>query len=251
MKDETKQYFTKRLWPIVVSLSSASVMLLAFFIPSVQDQWDRFQAREIIQSYVKLGDEFMQEKKFTMAEQAYAKAYLLSEEKRLDIEVKRLGAEINLVYQDLEWGSKPPEGLEEVDFQFLLHFRKGEENVHERAFILTSYGVYLASVDRRQEAEQVVREAISINPNAALGHLILGNLHDDAHRKEEAIAEYKEAIQLEPNNAMAHYNLGLILLEVGKRGDAESEFTRSIELDSTDHDAREQLELLRQEKEKH
>ncbi len=250
MKDETKKYLTKRLWPLVVSLSSASVMLLAFFIPSVQDQWDRFQSRQIIQSYVQLGDEFMQEKKFTMAEQAYAKAYLLSEEKRLDIEVKRLGAEINLVYQDPEWGSKPPEGLEEVDFQFLLHFRKDTENASERAFILTSYAVYLASIDRKSDAEQAAREAISLDPNAALGHLIMGNLHDDAKRWVEAISEYQKAIELEPKNAMAHYNLGLMWLAMDKKPDAAKEFQRAAELDTTDRDAREQLELLQHDAEK-
>ena len=46
---ELKWYAIGKLWPLLVSLGSAMVMLLAFFIPSVQDQWDRYQSREVIQ----------------------------------------------------------------------------------------------------------------------------------------------------------------------------------------------------------
>ena len=37
-----------------------SVTVLAFFLPSLQDQWDRWQARQVIQRYVQLGRDFMQ-----------------------------------------------------------------------------------------------------------------------------------------------------------------------------------------------
>jgi hypothetical protein len=57
-------------------------MILAFLIPSIQDQWDRYQSRRVIQQYVAMGDDFVREENFTMAEQAFAKAFELSEERR-------------------------------------------------------------------------------------------------------------------------------------------------------------------------
>lgn len=37
--------FWQRLGLLIASIGSALVMLLAFFIPSIQDQWDRYQLR--------------------------------------------------------------------------------------------------------------------------------------------------------------------------------------------------------------
>ena len=67
----------KKIWPLLVSMSSASIMILAFLIPSIQDQWDRYQSRRVIQQYVRIGDDFVREENFTMAEQAFAKAFEL------------------------------------------------------------------------------------------------------------------------------------------------------------------------------
>src|SRR5438105_2952875 len=122
----------KKIWPVLVSLGGASVMILAFFIPSVQDQWDRYQARQVIEQYEKLGNEFFEEEHFEMAEEAYAKAFELSNASRLDLEVKRFNARINRIGSDPNWGSKPPEGLKDIDFQFLLHFQKGEDKAKHR-----------------------------------------------------------------------------------------------------------------------
>jgi len=46
-----KQPTWRRVWPLLVSTGSALVMLLASFIPSIQEQWDRFQARQVIERY--------------------------------------------------------------------------------------------------------------------------------------------------------------------------------------------------------
>jgi tetratricopeptide (TPR) repeat protein len=234
----------KRIWPLLVSAGSASIMILAFFIPSIQDQWDRYQSRNIIQQYVELGEDFVKEENYKMAEEAFSKAYELSEEKRLDIEVKRLSAKVNSIYQDPSWGSKPPEGLEEVDFQFLLHFQKGLKHTHKRASILTSFGVYLAAVGKTKEAEKAIEEAIRLNPNEVLAYINLGNLMDEIGKRDKAEKAYRKAMSIEPKNARAHYNLGLLFSEERKLKEAEIEFNKAIELDPNDTDAINQRDLI-------
>ncbi len=51
----------KRWWPFLASLGGATVMILAFFIPSLQDQWDRYQSRKVIEEFVTLGDQLYDE----------------------------------------------------------------------------------------------------------------------------------------------------------------------------------------------
>lgn len=244
-KAGAKVFLKKRVWPLVVSASSASVMFLAFFIPSIQDQWDRYEARHIIQQYVKIGDDFVSEGNYKMAVESFTKAFELSEQKRLDIEVKRLSAKVNMIYQDPVWGTKPPEGLEEIDFQFLLHLKKKPGDVRERASILTSYGIYMAAIGKLPEAQQKILEAIRLNPKEVLAYINLGNLMDELGKKTEAEKAYFKAVQLDPENVRAHYNLGLLHMEQGKLKQAEIDFSSSIHLDSLDTDAIMQLDLVR------
>ena len=247
MEQKTKVLVRKRIWPFLVSAYGGTLMLIAFFIPSIQDQWDRYQARRIIQQYVEIGDDFIEEENYKLALEAFTKAFELTEEKRLDIDVKRLSAKVNLIYQDPEWGSKPPEGLEEVDFEFLLHMHKGTGQTKERASILTSYGIYLASVDKIEEAERVIKEAIQLNPDEVLAYINLGNLLDQVGKKEEAEKAYQKAISIDPENVRAHYNLGLLLAEQDKLIEAEKEFAKAIKLDPRDSDAIHQRDLILEE----
>jgi tetratricopeptide (TPR) repeat protein len=235
----------KRIWPYLVSAGSASLMILAFFIPSIQDQWDRYQSRKVIQQYVVLGDSFVDEDRFEMAEQAYTKAFELSEEKRLDIEMKRLHAKISRISLEPEWGSKPPDDLTEVDFQFLLHLQTGEEHLSQRVSTLNSYGIFLSSMNHINEAEEAFREALRLDSTDVLAYVNYANLLDQQNKKKEAEDFYLKAIQIDPQNGRAHYNLGLLYVEQGKQKQAMSEFEVAIKLDSTDIDAIEELGKLK------
>lgn len=84
----------------MASASSALVILLAFLIPSLQEQWARFQSRQVLQRHVELGRSFMHEGKYKLAEQSFAKAFELSESKRLDIEEERLTAKVQEMNED-------------------------------------------------------------------------------------------------------------------------------------------------------
>jgi len=75
---------------------------------SLQDQWDRYHARQVVQRYVELGRDFMREERYGLAEEAFAKALELSENQRLDIEEERLEARVEQVNADPEWGRRTP-----------------------------------------------------------------------------------------------------------------------------------------------
>lgn len=235
---------TKKAWPYLATLSSASVMLLAFFIPSIEDQWDRYQSRKVIGQYVALGDDFMQEERYDMAEKAYEKAFELSLQTRLEIEMKRLKARVHRMSMLVEWGGKPPEDLEDVDFQLLLHLQKGSENSQERTYTLNSYASFLAGSKRLREAEAALTEALRVDPDSAMLHLNLGNLQDQAGRKDEALKSYLKALALDPGSVNALYNLGLLYAELGKNHEAKQSFEAALKLAPDDQDTLQQLKLL-------
>lgn len=245
-KQKSKTFFLRKLWPFIVSLSGAVVMALAFFIPSVQDQWDRYQSRKIIQQYVQVGDELFEEGHYKMSEDAYAKAYELSADTRLDIEVKRLNAKINRINENPEWTATIPEDLEEVDFQFLLHLQREKDQQKARASTLNCYGVFLAKHGRLKESHTAFNEALQLNPTEVLAYINLGNLYDQEGKKADAEKAYQKALSLEPADAWAHYNLGLLFSEEGKLIEAENEFKKAHELEPADQDILKEYNLVRE-----
>jgi len=234
----------KKVWPVMVSVGSASVMILAFFLPSIQDQWDRYQARQVIKQYEKLGNEFFDGENFEMAEEAYTKAFELSEQKRLDLEIKRLNAKVNRIGSDPTWGTKAPEGLKDVDFQFLLHFQSGDDKIKNRVLTLNCYGVFLASEDRGEEAEKILRDAIKLDSADVLAFINLGNLYFNGEKVVEAKKLYLKAISFDPENSRAHYNLGLLYSDQRDWENAKMEFTKAAEFDPDDEDAKAELDSI-------
>jgi tetratricopeptide (TPR) repeat protein len=227
----------KKIWPVIVSGGSVFAMLVSFFIPSIQDQWDRFQSRKVVEKYVALGDDFFNEERYDMAEKAFEKAFDISEQKRLDIEIKRLRSKINRETMEPLWGAKPPDSIEEVDFQYVLHLQKKKNQSKDRIVTLNSYGVFLSSQHRNKEAEDAFSEAIKLDSTNVLAYVNCGNLYDGLGKKDLAGRFYGKAISLDPENERAHYNLGLLLSEQGKLAEALAEFQSALKYDSTDTDA--------------
>jgi tetratricopeptide (TPR) repeat protein len=226
-----------KLWPVLVSAGSASIMLISFLIPSVLDQWDRYQSRKVIEQYVALGDDFFAEERFDMAEKAYEKAFEISEQKRLDVEIKRLTSKINRVTMRPQWGSPPPKDIEEIDFQYVLKMQAGKKHAKERVVTLNSYGVYLAALHKTREAELAFSEATRLDSSDLLAYVNLGNLYDIDKKKDLAEKYYRKAISLDPENGRTHYNLGLFYAEQGRHSDAEKELLLAQKYDPADTDA--------------
>jgi len=211
---------------------------------SLQDQWDRYEARKIVNQYEALGDEFLEDDQFQLAEEAYQKAFHFSDEKRLDIEMKRLQAKISRINLDPSWDSKPPDDLEDVDFQFLLHLQRGLAHSTARIATLNSYGIFLAAKGKSKEAEYQFKEAISIDSTEVHAYINLGNLMDQQGNKEQAEQLYRKSLRLDPENARASYNLGLLYVELGKIQDARVLFERAQKLDPGDEDIVRELKNL-------
>lgn len=239
-----KDFIQQKLWSFLAGMGSAMIMILAFFIPSLQDQWDRYQSRKIITQYEKLGNEFYNEDRYDMAEQAYQKAFELSDNKRLDIEIKRMNAKINRINMNPKWGTTPPEDLQEIDFQYVLHLQQDAQMVKEQVATLNSYGIFLAAASKPRASEQAFRNAIQLDSTDATAFVNLGNLYDQQGKKQAALLQYQQAITLDKSNTWAHYNLGLLYYEQGNIQAAKNEFAQVLQIDSTDADARKQYELM-------
>lgn len=231
MEEKKKTDWMQKLWPFLVSLSTAAVMLLAFFIPSIQDQWDRHQSRKVIEEFVELGDHLFEQEHYQMAEEAYTKAFELSESKRLDIEVKRLNARVNRVHDDPSFIGQLPEDLKEIDFRFLLHFQEGTRNEHSRAYTLNCYGMFLSNNGKLSEAAAAFEEAIKLHPKEPITFVNKGNLFLQQSNLKEAEKMYRHAIELDSVNVYAHYNLALLLSELGRQEEADVEMRKAEALE--------------------
>lgn len=236
---EEKPSRWKRLSAFSGALSSTLIVLLAFLIPSIQDQWNQFQSRRVLQRHFELGSEFMREGKYKLAEESFAKAFELSENKRLDIDEERLKAKVQAVNADPDWGAKNPEGLEETEFLYLLQIQRNPKQSKERAATLNCYGTFLASANRPGEAEERLREALKLDPSNAAAHISLGSLLRDRGQLPEAESAYREALRLDAGNSHIYYDLGLVLDEAGRPGEAEVAFKQAVDC------APRNIELLR------
>ena len=225
-----------RVQPFLAGLVSGAVTVLAFFLPSLQEQWDRYETRRVIDRYVEIGRTLMAEGRYEQAEQAFSKALELSENKRLDIEEERLKARVERVNAEPTWAAGNPEGLEESDFLYLLAFQDAKGHAAERAATLTAYGAFLAGAGRGLDAERVLREAVGLAPRQAGARLHLGNALRERGAAAEAEAEYRAAIEAEPEEPHARYDLGLLLAETGRPAEAAAEFRRVVALEPEEVD---------------
>ena len=227
----------RRLQPWAAGAASAAVTVLAFFLPSLQEQWDRWHARGVIERYVQMGKSFMEQERYGLAEEAFSKGFELSENQRIDIEELRLQARVEQVNADPEWGRANPRGLAETDFLYLLELQRAEHHVKDRAATLSSYAVFLADEKRYGEAERTIRQSLALDSTAAGAWIHLGNVLGDLERPDEAERAYRRAIAVDADEPRAHLNLGLLLGQRERPHEAVAELERAARLDSTDQDA--------------
>ena len=83
-----------------------------------------------------------------------------------------------------------------------------------------------------KEAETEAQSALSLTPDEAVGHLLLGQILMGAgeSRKVEAGASLEKALELDPNSVTAHYLLGLLSEEAREWTAARSRFERCLQL---------------------
>jgi Flp pilus assembly protein TadD len=227
-----------RVRAFLAGASSAVVVLLAFLIPSLQDQWDRRQTRIAVDRYVAVGERLLKEAHYASAEQSFDRAVELAGFQRYDLIEKQIRARVMRIYEDPAWRGATPEEVNEADYIYLIEAQDAPSRTRERAATLAAYGAFLASADRLPEAEARLKESAQLDPRNPDPHVHLGNLYDDLHRPADAEREYRAALAIEPHHASAQYDLGLLLLAQSRPSEAETVFRGIVATGSRDSDVR-------------
>lgn len=205
----------------LAGLASGSVVVLAFLLPSLQDQWDRRQLQQTIEQYAAIGHTLFDQGLYESAESTFAKALELSEGRRIDLLEAQLRAHVERVNEDPNWRGSIPDSLTESDFIYLLELQKGPDRQRERAATLAAFGAYLASKNRPADAGQRLRQAIALDPRNVAALVNLGNLHAEAGDTASAERQYRAALAAAPRDANVLYNLVTLLQEGGRCIEAE------------------------------
>jgi len=111
--------------------------------------------------------------------------------------------------------SQQNSGTQSQDAQVLV--RQGQEYLRDRQY---------------NEAMEVLRRAIQIQPDLAVAHLQLGLTLLAVGRAEQAMAEMKRAIELDPNDAHAYVGLGNAASAMRRYAEAIDAYKQAISLDS-------------------
>lgn len=82
------------------------------------------------------------------------------------------------------------------------------------------------------EAEEMCRRAIALDPTLAEAHKNLAIVLCDQGRCAEALAPAKEAVRLKPDFDKAHYVLGKVLLGLGRYQDAAGEYREALRINA-------------------
>jgi len=76
------------------------------------------------------------------------------------------------------------------------------------------------------EAEQLYRQALELEPNHPTARFNLGVVLEDRGATTEAIDQYREAVRLDPRVADVHFNLARLYQQTGDEQAALRHFSR-------------------------
>ncbi|MGV7214786.1 adenylate/guanylate cyclase domain-containing protein [Bradyrhizobium sp. UFLA05-112] len=105
------------------------------------------------------------------------------------------------------------------------------------AMVDLTIGAYLLTDDRAvrySAAEENAIKALSLTPDHAVAHLILGNLYISTNRATQGIAECEQALTLDRNLANAHGVIGMAKYYLGRAAETEGHILDALRLSSRD-----------------
>jgi len=105
-------------------------------------------------------------------------------------------------------------------------------------------GLERLKAGREQEAEELVRAAIVLDPGLGPAHNSLANILARTGRYEEALLHYREALRLEPGAPAARHNMASVLLRMGRRDEARALLREELSLYPASEKTRALLESL-------
>ena len=103
-------------------------------------------------------------------------------------------------------------------------FEKAVRLRPESATYSYDFALALALADRFDDAQKRAEAALSVDPNMADAHELLGGLYARSGRLADAARSYARAIELRPDSARAHLRLGNVLVAQGDLAGAASHF---------------------------
>jgi TolB-like protein/class 3 adenylate cyclase/cytochrome c-type biogenesis protein CcmH/NrfG len=87
---------------------------------------------------------------------------------------------------------------------------------------------------RFASAEAALTKALSLTPNNAAAHLLMGRVQNFTNRAPEGIAECERALALDPNLASAHAQIGLAKVIIGHGEETEAHVNEALRLSPRD-----------------
>ena len=90
---------------------------------------------------------------------------------------------------------------------------------------------------RLASAEATMGKVLSLRPNDARAHEILGRAQVQTKRTAQGIAEFERALALDPNLAAAHGDIGLAKIFIGRAEETEAHVTDALRLSPRDSSA--------------
>ena len=101
-----------------------------------------------------------------------------------------------------------------------------------RASILTNLSATLIKLNKYQEAQDLITNILSTNPNDPVTHLNQGNIFLKLHDLVAASREFLLAINIQPNYPEAYNNYAFVLQRLGKYDEALVQYEKAIFLKS-------------------
>lgn len=192
---------------LISSAGSFLVIMVAFLIPSFEEQYDRYKSHEVLDEYVKIGHRLYDKQHYTEAEKIFERAFELSGNQRLDVEKMRVRSRVFKIYEKDEWSDTQIEELAEGDFLFLMEETNDKK---ELSTLKSALGTYLSLNQENARGLQMLEEARKLDPHNLIALVNLGNAYADNNEFQKAEALYKEALKLDPKYYEAIYNLGVL-----------------------------------------
>lgn len=132
--------------------------------------------------------------------------------KILDSQVERELITLD-VYQHIELGDKL---LKRKEYKSALYqYKKSQQQQPYNPIVMTRIGRVLKLLRKYEEAEEILKQCISVNPNFATAYELLIELYYETSRYSDALKYYSELLQINPFNykirkiiAEIYYNLG-------------------------------------------
>jgi tetratricopeptide (TPR) repeat protein len=100
------------------------------------------------------------------------------------------------------------------------------------------------SKEKVEDAEDILKEIMEINPDSVNIYNSLGVLSRRKGEFENALRHYQKALKIHPNSPQIYYNMGRLHLDLNDPGKAKTFFTQAVEINPSFKEAKEVLSAI-------